>query len=111
MKSNKEIYEYLEPYLSEPGVYTKNLVVVSRRVRGRLCDHMCVFIDIKSSWYGYGGTNTRHQTIKNYLKNNGFRYCEENHLYYRPYFKKDMGTVDHQFDVDLREVFKTDWLR
>ncbi len=89
MKKNKEIIEYLKPYTEMGGIYLKTKVVVEEKVRGIFVDYMVVHIDIKSSWVGVGGTNTRHQTIKQYLTKNGFRYNEGVGSYQRPYYKKD----------------------
>ncbi len=88
MKSNKEIIEYLKPYTEMEGIYLKNKIMVTEKERGIICDYMIVQIDIKSSWKGIGGTDTRHQTIKQYLTKNGFIYNEHQHHYVRPYQKK-----------------------
>ena len=87
-KSNKEVLEYLKPYTEMEGTYLDTLVEVDERVRNILYDIMVVRIDIKSAWEGIGGTDTRHQTIKQYLKKNGFEYIPYNHTYIRPYHKK-----------------------
>ena len=88
MKSNKEIIEYLKPYTEMPGTFFETLVVINEKVRGMIYDYMVVQIDIKSSWVGIGGTDTRHQTIKQHLTKNGFFYNEYDHCYMRPYYKK-----------------------
>jgi hypothetical protein len=84
MKTNKEVLEYLKPYTEMKGVYLDTLVVVHPNIM----EYMWVYIDIKSSWKGIGGTDTRHQTIKQYLKKNGFRYDERGLCYFRPVHKK-----------------------
>lgn len=88
MKTNKEIIEYLNPYTEMRGCTLSTLVEIDEKVRGLLYDMMIVRIDIKSTWYGIGGTNTRHQTIKQYLTKNGFQYRELSGDYMRPYYKK-----------------------
>lgn len=88
MKSNKEIIEYLKPYTEMEGIHFSKKVVIFEKVRGILFDRMEVMIDIKSSWIGVGGTDTRHQTIKQYLTKNGFVYNEYEGHYSRPYYKK-----------------------
>ena len=110
MKSNKEIIEYLSPYLSIEGFCTKRLVM-HMRVRGRMCDHLCIWFDIKSSWKGYGGTDTRHLSLKSHLTKNGFRYSENHGCYHRPYHKKDWGLYDSELHCDLGEVYKGEYLR
>lgn len=88
MKTNKEIIEYLKPYTQMKGNYYSTLVEIDEKVRGFICDVMVVRIDIKSSWIGVGGVDTRHQTIKQHLTKNGFRYSETGGCYIRPIPKK-----------------------
>jgi hypothetical protein len=88
MKTNKEIIEYLKPYTEMEGYTLSTLVEIDEKVRGLLYDMMVIRVDIKSSWIGIGGVDTRHQTIKQYLTKNGFRYNEYTHSYIRPYHKK-----------------------
>lgn len=88
MKTNKEIIEYLKPYTEMEGIYLDSLVEIDEKVRNVVYDIMVVYIDIKSAWKGVGGVDTRHQTIKQYLKTNGFEYIEYNNSYIRPYYKK-----------------------
>lgn len=88
MKTNKEIIEYLKPYTEMEGIYLSKKVVIFEKERSILFDFMVVMIDIKSSWIGVGGTDTRHQTIKQYLTKNGFVYNEYELCYRRPYYKK-----------------------
>lgn len=91
MKTNKEVIEYLKPYTEMEGIYLPKKVVIYERERGIICDYMKVMIDIKSSWTGIGGTDTRHQTIKKYLTKNGFTYSPYGECYSRPYHKKYWG--------------------
>jgi hypothetical protein len=88
MKSNKEIIEYLKPYTEMEGIYFKTKVVIEEKVRGPLYDYMVVYFDIKSSWEGVDGTNTKHQTLKQHITKNGFIYVEYQQCYMRPYYKK-----------------------
>ena len=87
-KSNKEIIDYLKPYTEMDGITLKGKVVIEK-VRGLVMDIMVIHIDIKSSWIGIGGTDTRHQTIKQHLTKNGFWYNGMNMCYIRPYHKKN----------------------
>jgi len=89
MKSNKEIIEYLKPYTEMEGIHLKTKVMITERERGVICDYMVVYFDIKSSWENIGGTNNRHQTLKQHLTKNGFIYDEHHFRYVRPYYKKD----------------------
>lgn len=89
MKSNKDIIEYLKPYTEMEGIYLKTKVVITEKLRALDMDYMVVEIDVKTSWIGIGGTDTRHQTIKQYLTKNGFKYNGIMGSYYRPYLKKN----------------------
>jgi hypothetical protein len=89
MKSNQEIMDYLKPYTEMKGNVYKTLVEVIPNVNNQ----MYVFIDIKSSWKGIGGTDTRHYSIKKHLKNNGFLYDESMGCYFRSIYKKYWNKV------------------
>lgn len=111
MKTNKEIKEYLEPYTKMEGFYTKNLVTV-QKVRGRIMDYLCVWFDVKGSWRGIGGTDTRHLSLKKHLTNNGFYYNEREGLYQRPY--KHIGVkikVPDDLFYDYESVYRREYLR
>jgi hypothetical protein len=84
MKSNQEIMDYLKPYTEMEGNVYKTLVEIIPNIDNQ----MYVFIDIKSSWIGIGGTDTRHYSIKKHLKNNGFLYDERLGCYFRSLYKK-----------------------
>lgn len=89
MKSNQEIMEYLKPYTEMEGIYHNTKVVIIPKIM----DQMWVFIDIKSSWKDIEGTDTRHYSIKSYLKKNGFLYDERMGCYFRSIYKKYWNKV------------------
>lgn len=64
VKSDKEILEYVKPYLNEPGRYFKNLVIVEQKI-----GHMVIRVDTKGAFGGITGNR-----IKKFLKRNGFIY-------------------------------------
>jgi hypothetical protein len=89
MKSNQEILDYLKPYTEMKGVVYKTLVEIIPKINNQ----MYVFIDIKSSWKGIEGTDTRHYSIKTHLKKNGFLYDERLGCYFRFLYKKYWNKV------------------
>jgi hypothetical protein len=85
MKSNKEILEYLKPYTEMQGVFLQNKIVVYER----FYDYMVVKIDGKASWKGVDNSDSRGNSIKTYLRSQGFIYNSFLDGYTRPYYKKD----------------------
>jgi hypothetical protein len=90
MKTNKEILEYLKPYTEMEGIYLKTKVVIDEKVRGPLYDYMVVQVDIQSAWRNPNNYNDKGkgESIKSYLRRNGFTYNEYQQCYMRPYYKK-----------------------
>lgn len=85
MKSNKEVQEYLKPYTEMQGVFLQTKIVIYERFN----DYMVIKIDGKCSWEGVDNSNARGNSIKSYLRTNGFMYNTFLDGYTRPYFKKD----------------------
>ena len=90
MKTNKEIIEYLTPYTQMEGTYLKTKVIINPKVRKIDTDYMVIQVDVMSAWRNPTNYNDKGkgETIKSYLRRNGFRYNEYTLSYERPYYKK-----------------------
>jgi hypothetical protein len=89
MKSNEEVLAYLQPYTEMEGISQKTKVTIER-VRKIDLDYMVVSVDVMSAWRNPHNYNDKGkgESIKSYLRRNGFEYVSLWGHYHRPYNQK-----------------------